>query len=377
MKFLAFVLSFALLEQFVNPANILCVFPKPAFSHQHVFRAVTGKLLENGHRITLLSTHPTEDERNHENVTLIDVSFSVKLFQGFLNRLYEGKHKGMKNAIFEMIDSEALIVDKQMSSAGMQALLNDPSATFDLLLLETSGVSPMHALAEHFQIPVVGISSADSFSAVHEVMGNVVNPVAHPDRILPFAIAKTFKQRLGSSFFALMMNFVFIPRSAKHFDKIVGKYFPNVTKTHFELVGNVDIQLVNAHPALGYNRPILSNTIQLGFLHIKPPKALPEDLMTILENSKHGVIYMSFGTVVITSLMEKNLASFMQAFAALPYEVLWKFDRELTDGVPPNVHLRKWFPQSDILAHKNVKLFITHGVSVKLSGRFKRKMVND
>lgn len=342
--------------------EILCIFPRPAYSHQAVFRAVTEKLLEKGHRVTLLSTHPSDVERNHENVTLIDVSFSVAIYQKSLEE-FDGM-KSTTGAFHKVVESEANLVEKQLSSDGMQKLLNDHSKKFDLLLLETAGFSPFHALAERFKVPVVGISSSDALSVGHEIMGNVMNPIAHPDRILPFTISRTFMERIVSCIFMLMVKFVIIPLSAENYDVIMKKHFPEITKTYVELVSNVDLQLVNAHPHFGFVRPILPNTIQLGFLHIKPPKPLPVDLLQILDSSKNGVIFMSFGTVITSKLANKNLAHFMKAFAELSYEVLWKVDEEnIFDSVPPNVHLRKWFPQSDILAHPKLKLFITHGVS--------------
>lgn len=38
-----------------------------------------------------------------------------------------------------------------------------------------------------------------------------------------------------------------------------------------------------------------------------------------------------------------------------------KWESDSLEGKPDNVFIGKWLPQDDILAHKNVKLFITHG----------------
>ncbi|CRL07820.1 CLUMA_CG020774, isoform A [Clunio marinus] len=357
---LLFLLSFCFLK--VNlAANILCLFSKPAYSHQLVYRSITEKLLEAGHKITLMTTHPSESEKRHVNLTLIDVSFSVKIHEEILKKASENKEQSFKDVIYNMVDSEALLVEEQIKSEGMQNLIKNSNAKFDLLILESSGISPMHAFAELFNIPVVGITSSDATAPGHEIMGNVMNPVAHPDRILPFTSAKTFFQRLGSCTLMLMVNFFIIPRAANNYDAIVAKHFPTVQKSYMDLVSNVDLQLINAHPAFGFIRPILPNTIQLGFLHVKPPKPLPNDLKDIVDKSKHGVIYISFGTVVKITKDDEHFVKLLDALSELPYDVLWKFDNELPKSIPKNVKFMTWYPQSDILAHPNVKLFITHG----------------
>jgi glucuronosyltransferase len=359
--FLCFVFSF--FTRSVFAANILCIFPKPSYSHQAVFRGVTEELLEKGHKLTILSTHPSENERKHENSTLIDVSFSEKIFEELMNEIFEQKNPSWKTAMYSVVDMEAKVIKAQFESEEMKKLLKNKNLRFDVLLLETGGFSPYHALADHFAIPVVGITSADSNFVGHETMGNVMNPIAHPDRILPFTVARKFSERLFSCFFVVLIKFLVVPRAAENYEPLAKKYFPENTKNYYELTSNVDLQLINAHPALGFIRPLLPNTIPLGFLHVKPPKPLPSDLQEILDTSKQGVIYMSFGTLIRDKMYKKNYTNFIEAFSDLPYVILWKTDDPIHHSLPSNVISRKWFPQSDLLAHPHVKLFITHGVS--------------
>lgn len=352
------------ITHFTNSANILCIYPRPAYSHQNVFRAITEKLLENGHKVTLLSTHPSEMEKSHENVTLMDSSFAVEKFEKSMDDIFHRRISGFRRAIFHMIDAEADLVDSQLKCESFQKLLKLEKGHFDVIIVEAAGFSPFHALAEKFSIPLIGISSSDSYSIVHETMGNPANPIAHPDRVIPFTMARTFLQRLGSCFLNVLMEFYILPHSAENYNKILATHFPDVQKSHEELVKNFQFLMVNTHPALGFMRPLLANTIQLGFLHIKSPKPLDDELNKLLDNSKNGAIYMSFGTVITTVLFQKNYVAFLEAFREIPYDVYWKYDGDEFGDVPSNVHIRKWFPQSDLLAHKNVKLFISHGVSL-------------
>lgn len=58
---------------------------------------------------------------------------------------------------------------------------------------------------------------------------------------------------------------------------------------------------------------------------------------------------------------EKSLQVFLNVFRRLKQRVLWKWEDDQIPNLPSNVLVQKWMPQNDILAHRNTKLFLTHG----------------
>lgn len=58
---------------------------------------------------------------------------------------------------------------------------------------------------------------------------------------------------------------------------------------------------------------------------------------------------------------KKKVKMILEAFRQLPQRVLWKYEDSSIGPLPENIMISEWMPQNDILAHKNLKLFITHG----------------
>ncbi|VVC34037.1 Baculovirus FP protein,UDP-glucuronosyl/UDP-glucosyltransferase [Cinara cedri] len=79
------------------------------------------------------------------------------------------------------------------------------------------------------------------------------------------------------------------------------------------------------------------------------------------EESSSGVILFSFGsTILMSSMPDRIKTDILEALAQLSQGTLMEYEGEMEDK-PDNIMLGKWFPQRDILAHPNVKLFISHG----------------
>lgn len=75
-----------------------------------------------------------------------------------------------------------------------------------------------------------------------------------------------------------------------------------------------------------------------------------QDLQQYLDQSTNGVIYVSFGTAVFTSLFPSEKIKLLTGvFSELPYNVLLKWDDGLP-GCPSNVKTGKWFLQADLLS---------------------------
>lgn len=76
---------------------------------------------------------------------------------------------------------------------------------------------------------------------------------------------------------------------------------------------------------------------------------------------------MSLGTNIQSSGLDQNiLTNIIKTFEQLPqYNFLWKFEADkLPVAQPKNVKIVKFLPQNDLLAHPNLKAFITHAGSL-------------
>jgi UDP:flavonoid glycosyltransferase YjiC (YdhE family) len=106
----------------------------------------------------------------------------------------------------------------------------------------------------------------------------------------------------------------------------------------------------------------MPNVIDIGGVHVEPAKPLPDDIQEFLDSADDGAILFSMGSIIqAVQWPEEKREAFIRAFSKLKQKVLWKYENDTLPNKPSNVMISKWIPQRDILAHPNVKLFITHG----------------
>ncbi|XP_070496407.1 UDP-glucosyltransferase 2-like [Chironomus tepperi] len=345
-------------------ADILAIFPIASVSHNVVYTALTDELVARGHRLTIITTTPTYKKTN-PNVVEIDFSFLYQVMAKLIDfnkwkdaQLDEIAMLGMWTDILEKY------YDEQFKHPTIQEMIKKKDKfKFDAIIVEFMNQVPWQAFASIFNAPVIGISSLDMMSEYHRLHGNVFNPILHPEFIFPFYENLTFFQRVRVARYHAYYELYYKHVYNRIFDNVIKRHMGEIRMPVDQLNAIGEVLLINAHPALGHVRPVLPTTVQIGFMHVKEPKEIvDEKIKEFLDSSTRPVIYMSLGSMVKSSqISEATLNVFKAVFAELPYDVMWKYEKEEMDGKPDNVFAYPWFPQADLLAHKRVKLFITQG----------------
>ncbi|KAH0809858.1 hypothetical protein GEV33_012934 [Tenebrio molitor] len=169
-----------------------------------------------------------------------------------------------------------------------------------------------------------------------------------------------FWQRLQNFLVRTVLDLV---RETIHLPK-QRKIFKKYIDTDLELddvLYNVSLIFANSHVSISDPLPLVPSIIEIGGYHISPPKKLPDDLQSFLDNAKDGVILFSMGSNLKSKDLSEDVRNILlKALSKVKQQVLWKFETDLAD-TPPNVKIMKWLPQQDILAHPNVRAFISHG----------------
>ncbi|XP_014370185.2 UDP-glucosyltransferase 2-like [Papilio machaon] len=343
---------------FIENARILGVFPTPSISHQVVFRPLTHELARRGHELIVITTDPVHP-KGPGNLTEIDVhDLSYTRWNKGMSKIEDGSRDVTKQMeAMEQINYE--IFEEQVKSKSVQKLLSYEHDHFDLILAEAY-VGYTLGFSHVFKAPVILVSSFGGVWDNYDAMGAPTHPLLYPsmlrDRLNNITMwEKIIQLKKEHKMRHLARNYEKINKFLK---KVFGADIPPVQK----LFDNVAMLFLNVHPIWDSNRPVPPGVIYMGGLHQNPIRDLPKDLKLHLDSSKNGVIYFSLGTNVKPShVPPEKLQAIINVFSRLPYDVLWKWDNDELPSRSNNIKISKWLPQSDLLRHPKVKLFITQG----------------
>ncbi|CAH1710816.1 unnamed protein product [Aphis gossypii] len=336
-----------------SAANILAVETVPGKSHWNVMRSVLRALTDSGHTVTVFTPFVDGDRDGYSEV---DVSNLTKPIVEVDSTSLIEMTSSKRHMLGIMSNATRADCDTIYEHPQMTAILDGTvTSQIDLVVTEPCMSECVAYVATMLRVPMVYVVPAPIATFLERLMtGHVPNPAVTghvmSDRVVP----KTFAERCANIVLTVYCSTVTwynelrLQWTAPRLYDAVELAKPSVifTNTHFI-----------TEPA----RPLTPDVVQIGGIHLTPPKPIPKDILEFIEDAPHGVIYFTFGSVVSMSTLPENVQSaFREALAQVPQKVLWKYEGDMKDK-PKNVMTRKWFPQRDILSHPNVKLFISHG----------------
>lgn len=254
-------------------------------------------------------------------------------------------------------------------SPAVRNFIENDRTPFDLVISEQFQQESFNMFAHKYKCQLITIATLDYADFMDRARG-ALTPWSHVPHFLSYFndqmnFIQRFQNTIYSLYDALGRRFYYMPKqndlARKAFASLEnqeGGRLPSVE----DLEKRIAAHLINNHPILSYPRPKMPGMADIAGVHIKPTKPLPADLKKFLDEAENGVIYVSFGSFLRSADMPSvKYEAMLETFRKLKQRVLWKWESDEAPNLPANVMVRKWMPQSDILAHKNIKLFIAHG----------------
>ncbi|XP_063703722.1 UDP-glucosyltransferase 2-like [Culicoides brevitarsis] len=350
----------------IEGANILFMAPLASPSHHNWNRNLYVEMAKRGHNVTVLSVdkdkEPTKNlhyilmegvyEALHDSNEAVDLIEFAKLSEW-----------GAFEAFWHWCSFNSRLT---AASKGIQTLLNYPdNFKFDLIVDDLSMAPFILGFIHKFNYPPA--VAVTPFSVPHyftRTFGGHRQPSYVSHHGSQFSDKMSFYERIVNYLFYLVDDYYMAYHVMPEQESLMRQVFGRLRDlpTLETLQSEVGLALVNVHPAVEQTFPLPPNMIPVGGLQVRDPKPLDPPIKTFIESGKEGTVLFSLGTNVKSEMLDtKTKEMFIKVFAELPqYNFLWKYESDLTIPLPKNVMIRPWLKQSDILAHENLKAFISH-----------------
>ncbi|KAK8724713.1 hypothetical protein OTU49_011232 [Cherax quadricarinatus] len=333
--------------------KILMLLPVSSKSHRNVFMPLAEALADRGHKIVMLTNHP----KSSKNPNIHEVHHGLPHFkEDNINMFSARKDPG---GIFQIFVTSLPLIARELYQVPVVKDLYQKRKEFDLIVINHM----FNEVAYPFlhEVPFITLATPGMDPRQSAVLGNVLNPAFVSNPMQDFPRPMSMWHRLCNTLILLRMalywrNWAIVPLIQKE----ISPQFPELPSL-LDLERNMSLALLNTHFAIDTPLPLLPSQVEVGAMHCRPGNPLPQELESWITGAgSAGVIYFSLGSFTRgTSMPTQYLDLFIQAFRKLPQRVIWKYEGELQD-ISNNVMISKWLPQQDILAHDNVKVFITH-----------------
>ncbi|KAG4070453.1 hypothetical protein HA402_005685 [Bradysia odoriphaga] len=368
-----FLLTLMCSVHLIDGAKILAVFPSDVKSHFTLGKVVLTELADRGHEITFFSQFTMREK--HDNISEIRIA-GVKeaLIKKGLeeeNQLTARHERSKIDSLTNLINRGTALVEYTLDYPVLLDIIQNKD-DYDLLIIDMYLTDALLGLSYYLDIPSVVLCSSGTNKWANEMVGNPHNPAYNPNIFLGFTDKMSIKQRLVNSlvsaFEKITYNYMYLPAQDMVYQRVFKSFLPDRSLPPLiDLIHNVSLVLVNTHPIFQYPRPIVPNMVQVGGLHIlqsDKSETIAQEIFDYVQAAPEGVIYVSLGSQVKShDLPLEQIAALVKVFEGYmgKMRIIWKWENATLIDHPHNVIVGPTVPQQALLAHDNVKLFITNG----------------
>ncbi|XP_050551376.1 UDP-glycosyltransferase UGT5-like [Spodoptera frugiperda] len=345
----------------VKGTSILALFSTLSYTDHLVFRGYLSRLALSGHNIVVMTPYPGHFQFPEiEKIVELDVSEESAPFWDEYKLLMTNTddYHPRQKAINEFTIKLAIA---QLKSKAMMSLFINPNVKYFDLVITEADVPLLYAVAEKYKAPHIAITASSGRIHQYESKGNPTHPILYPD-------VNTLNYRNLGKWQKIIEFYRHIQTRNEYYNnylplcELAAKKLFGLKRSLLDVEHDIDFLFVAGNPALIGNRPNVPAVVYVDRMHIKPGLKLPKDLQNLLDSATKGVIYFSLGAIQEAEQLSPSLLQTLaEAFSEVPYTVLWRIDDTTMIKKPDNVFTKSWYPQQEVLAHPNVKLFITHG----------------
>ncbi|CAH2248035.1 jg12741 [Pararge aegeria aegeria] len=338
--------------------KILGIFPSLDRNNYLTYRGLFRELANRNHDVTLISHFLLPDApAGYRDVQLSDkhVFKGLSFESVIVNDISRVPFETLVSTKAGNDDCKTLMNNHEV----IHMIRNRPR--YDVIIAESYNSDCALALAANLSTPYIAFNPQPLHPWHYNRLGINFNSAYISQSLLPYGKQPWFFDRVKSFILYYITNWVYYIGSQVTDHVYLYKYLGDNLETLESIASNASVVFVNTHKSVfgGVVRP--DNVVDIGGIHIRPPKVIPTEIERFINEAEHGVIYVNLGTTVKDSTLPVDkLNELVSTFRRLPLRVLWKWDGANLENLPRNIMTMKWLPQYDILKHENVKAFISH-----------------
>lgn len=279
------------------------------------YTEILVKPLPNFHRYLTFGTFMKEEIITDCNYIKKSIFCLINSFKFLSGLFYHGKW-------FTEYALDTQVIEK---------FIQDDKQHFDMIISELFVQEMMYLFAHKYKAPLVLVSTFDYEYLLFDTLATF-STASH----IPL-LAHAYNR--NENLFNRMKNriyYFFISRFRKYtylaqFDEIVDNKFEDYKPipSTYDIEKEVSLIMFNSLQILDLNKPKIKGVTDIAKIALKPAKPLPKHIKDFIESAEKGVIYISFGSILKTSLMPEHLLKIFQAaFKKIRMKVLMKFETQ-------------------------------------------------